>query len=105
MATEPLSAAHWIEGFLSGSGLILVHDDALWSLVDGWLAQLTAEHFVEALPLLRRTFSTFQFGERRQMGERARRGVAQAGPAAVTGVDAQRAARVLPVLRQIYGDA
>jgi hypothetical protein len=105
MATEPLSAAHWIEGFLSGSGLILVHDDTLWALIDGWLASLTPEHFVEALPLLRRTFSTFQSGERRQMGERARRGVTVAGPAAASGVDAQRAARVLPVLRQIYGAA
>lgn len=105
MATEPLSAAHWIEGFLSGSGLILVHDDTLWALIDGWLASLSPAHFVEALPLLRRTFSTFQSGERRQMGERARRGLTPPGPAAASGVDAERAARVLPVLRQIYGGA
>jgi Family of unknown function (DUF5682) len=104
MASAPLSAAHWIEGFLSGSGLILIHDEQLWGLVDGWLAGLTAEHFVETLPLLRRTFSTFEFGERRQMGEQARRGAAHALPAAMTGINPERAARVVPVLTRIFGE-
>lgn len=102
-ANAPLSAAHWIEGFLAGSGLVLIHDENLWALIDGWLAGLAAEHFMEALPLLRRTFSTFQLGERRQMGERARRGAAHALPA-MAGINAGRAARVVPVLMQIFGE-
>src|SRR5438046_10129150 len=30
--------AGWAEGFLSGSGLLRVHDDTLLGLADGWLA-------------------------------------------------------------------
>src|SRR5262249_9761900 len=31
------AAAGWAEGFLAGSGLLLVHDDKLLALADGWL--------------------------------------------------------------------
>ena len=27
---EPAQAAAWVEGFLRGSGLLLLHDEALW---------------------------------------------------------------------------
>lgn len=101
-ASEPLAAAHWIEGFASGSGAMFVHDEGLWSLVDGWLARVRGEHFVEALPLLRRTFATFQPAERRQIGERAKRGASPGIVAASAGFNAERAALVLPVLRQIF---
>jgi hypothetical protein len=103
-ASDPLAAAHWVEGFLSGSGLVLLHDEALWSLIDGWISQLNAEHFTETLPLLRRTFATFQPGERRQMGERARHGAADLAAGASTDFDHERAMRVLPVLQQIFGE-
>jgi hypothetical protein len=103
-ASEPLAASHWIEGFVSGSGSMFVHDPQLWSLVDAWLAGLGAAHFVEALPLLRRTFATCQPAERRQIGERARRGATDAPAAAAEGFFAERAALVLPVLRQIFSE-
>jgi hypothetical protein len=96
------AAAAWIEGFLRGSGLILIHDEGLWAVLDEWVTQLREEHFVEVVPLLRRTFATFPPPERRQMGERVRRGsqgVAAAG--VVAGFDSERAARVLPILRLI----
>ncbi len=102
-ANDPLAAAHWIEGFLSGSGLILLHDDTLWSLIDAWISELSAEHFTETLPLLRRTFATFAPGERRQMGERARHGGTDHGPAVSLDFNAERATRVLPVLQLIFG--
>ena len=39
----PVDAAGWIEGFLAGGGLLLVHDERLLALVDGWLAGVPAE--------------------------------------------------------------
>ena len=53
------AAAGWAEGFLAGSGLLLVHDDKLLALVDGWLAGLSADAFAAVLPALRRTFGGF----------------------------------------------
>jgi len=61
-----------VEGFLAGSGQLLLHDDALWGLIDDWLVMLREESFVALLPLLRRAFSNFTAPERRQLGDRAR---------------------------------
>ena len=58
-AVPPPAAAGWAEGFLAGSGLLLVHDDKLLALVDGWLAGLSADAFAAVLPALRRTFGGF----------------------------------------------
>lgn len=46
----PARAAAWIEGFLSGGGLLLVHDSRLLGLVDEWLIGLAPETFVDVLP-------------------------------------------------------
>ncbi|PRX70350.1 hypothetical protein B0I32_101438 [Nonomuraea fuscirosea] len=68
----PARAAAWVEGFLSGGGLLLVHDPRLLGLVDDWLTGLSGEQFVDVLPLLRRTFGGFAAPERRSIGERLR---------------------------------
>ena len=73
VAEDPARAAVWVEGFLAGSGQLLLHDQTLWRLVDDWLVSLREETFVALLPLLRRAFSAFTSPERRQLGERARR--------------------------------
>jgi hypothetical protein len=70
---EPAEAAAWLEGFLQGSGLILVHDDHLFGLIDSWLLSLPEERFTAVLPLLRRTFGGFDAPERRAIGEAAAR--------------------------------
>jgi Family of unknown function (DUF5682) len=56
--------AAWAEGFLSGGGLLLVHDRDLLAIVDGWVATLPGQDFMEVLPLLRRTFGEFTAPER-----------------------------------------
>lgn len=101
-----LGAAHWIEGFLHGSGSLLVHQDALFAIVDQWLAGLEAASFQELLPLLRRTFGAFDAAEKRRIFERAAH-PAGASPHAVGGAEAgfdeERAALVLPTLYRLYG--
>jgi hypothetical protein len=107
-AAGPPQAAAWIDGFLRGSGELLYHDDALFGIFDGWLASLSDDAFPQLLPLLRRTFSTFEAPLRRNLGEKARRGAATGTapairPAAATDFDDDRAARVLPLLARMLG--
>lgn len=76
----PAEAAAWIEGFIGtapAGGLLLVHDERLLSLVDAWLTGVPDEAFTDVLPLLRRTFGSFEPGARRALGELARRGPAR----------------------------
>jgi hypothetical protein len=104
----PLAAAHWLEGFLQGSGALLVHGDALWDVINSWMLSQSAESFMELLPLLRRTFGSFSGPERRQLAERAQHGGSAANtlaPAATHERDLPRARRVLPILATILGTA
>ncbi|MFB6858726.1 MULTISPECIES: DUF5682 family protein [Streptomyces] len=112
--TGPAEAAAWIEGFVGGGsgGLLLVHDERLLTLVDDWLTGVSADAFTDVLPLLRRTFSAYESGVRRTLGELVRRGPAGAGPTAAVGtappgfapgLDQARADAVLPVLRLLLG--
>jgi hypothetical protein len=104
-ATEPAQAAAWVEGFLKGSGLPLLHDETLWQVLDGWVTELPSDTFTQLLPLLRRTFATFAAPERRQMGERARRGTGRPESRAASdgGFDIGRAEAVLPLVARLLG--
>lgn len=105
-ANEPTQAAAWIEGFLAGSGLLLLHNPTLWQVLDDWVTQLSGETFTAILPLLRRTFSTFAAPERRQMGERVRQGNAYTPVFVKAGrFDRDQADRVLPLVAQLLGIA
>lgn len=113
--TPPADAAAWIEGFVgggAGGGLLLVHDERLLGLVDGWLSGVPAQTFTDVLPLLRRTFSAYEAGVRRTLGELVRRGPGERGTAVWAGVgtagfadeiDEGRADAVLPVVRLLLG--
>ncbi len=103
VGSEPAQAAAWVEGLLKGSGLLLLHNDGLWQALDRWVAALKGETFVAVLPLLRRTFSTFAAPERRQMGERARHGLARPDGSTQAEFDAARAEKVLPLVAQLLG--
>jgi hypothetical protein len=113
--TPPADAAAWIEGFVgggSGGGMLLVHDERLLGLVDAWLTGVPAEAFTDVLPLLRRTFSAYEPGVRRTLGELVRRGPGAGGGATASGsgipgfaadLDLVRADAVLPVVRLLLG--
>jgi hypothetical protein len=104
--TEPLKAAAWLEGFLNRNALVLLHDAALWQLVDDWLCGLGEAHFIHILPLVRRTFSAFSASERSDLGQRARQGVRPVQAAAsAPGWDEELAGLPLPLLMSILGIA
>jgi hypothetical protein len=113
--------AQWVEGFVSGgtggagSGLLLVHDRDLLGVLDGWVASLDADEFLEVLPLLRRTFGEFAAPERDAIG-RAVRSISaarearqvggtgiQAGPWAEESLDAERAVPAVRTVAAILG--
>ncbi|WP_043631143.1 DUF5682 family protein [Nonomuraea candida] len=98
----PARAAAWVEGFLSGGGLLLVHDPRLLGLVDGWLTGLSGEQFVDVLPLLRRTFGGFAAPERRAIGERLRSAGRDEGTREQD-VDERRAAAAVATVLSIIG--
>jgi hypothetical protein len=101
---DPGKAAAWLDGFLNRNAVVLLHDPQVWRLVDAWLASLSDEHFRRVLPLVRRSFSAFGPGERRDLGQRARQGAPDASAAVVAhGWDEARAVLPLPVLRRILG--
>jgi Family of unknown function (DUF5682) len=98
---DPAHGAAWLEGFLVGSGLVLLTDDDLFRLLDEWLCGLRDADFEAMLPLVRRTFSTFAAAERRQIGERVRHERGAAVAADGLDLDPARAALVDPVLDRL----
>ncbi|MFG2226874.1 DUF5682 family protein [Streptomyces sp. NPDC048644] len=117
---QPAVAAGWIEGFAGGGdggGILLVHDERLLALVDGWLTRVPDAAFTDVLPLLRRTFADYDEGVRRTLGELVRRGPVADGPRPVgggpddevpipgfgPGLDRDRAAAVLPTVHLLLG--
>ncbi len=103
-ASEPPQAAAWVEGFLKGIGLLLLHDDKLWQVLDSWVTQLKDDTFTILLPLLRRTFSSFSAPERHQMGERIKGGDSRLNSEVEEReFDERRAEAVLPLVAQLLG--
>jgi hypothetical protein len=109
-----LDKAH-IQAVITGCTCRLLFDsqvldagDTLWNLLHRWVAALDPAQFTELMPILRRTFSQFDPGERRKLGEKAKRGTATAHPAASPTTqdhpfDDARAAGALPVIAQLLG--
>lgn len=98
--------AAWIDGFLGGRGLLLVHDRELLRLIDDWLRELGDDQFVETLPLLRRTFGAFESGERRAIGQAVRDGGAfQTDNTDSTSFDVDRGLIAMRTVAEILGVA
>ena len=72
VGNTPNDIAFWFEGFLENSGTVLLLDDVLWGLVNSFICNLDDESFAQVLPILRRTFATFEQHERTKLGQKAK---------------------------------
>jgi len=103
-SSTPAIAAAWLEGFLKGSGTILLLDIDLWTMVNNWVEQLSEDVFNDVLPLLRRSFSHFTQPERRKLGEKVRSG--SSGNIVVrteSNIDTERAKKGIEVVMKLMG--
>jgi hypothetical protein len=101
--TSAAEGARFVEGFLAGSGTVLVHDAGLLDIVDSWISTMTNDTFLDTVALLRRTFGSFEPAERRQLGvlvttDRGRSSIALGGD-----LDEERAAAGIATVRVMLG--
>ena len=103
LVEDPQQSAAWLMGFLHNSGLILIHDDELLTIIDDWVVALGNDIFEALLPLLRRTFATFNDPERRQIGKIISGRVEKEQKKRENTIDQQRANQMLPILAELLG--
>jgi hypothetical protein len=103
VGTPPAVGAAFVEGFVAGSGTVLVHDRELLDVVDAWVASLPPEAFVATSPLLRRTFGAFEQAERRQLGLLLADRPVPSSIGFGDDVDQRRADLALVTVRQLLG--
>ncbi|NMN97803.1 DUF5682 family protein [Antrihabitans stalactiti] len=103
VGAEPAAKAAWVDGFLSGGGLLLVHDRQLLRLIDDWLSGLGEQDFTDALPLLRRTFGSFDQGERQAVGQAVRDPNNDNKPTTATTLDEERGKTATKAVLEILG--
>ncbi len=104
VGNNPADAAAWLEGFLRGSGALLLVDDTLLHLLQNWVNDLGDDIFIQLLPLLRRTFAAFSSPERRQIGEKIKKGDSISTSSKVlTNTEDNRGQLGVPVILQLLG--
>jgi hypothetical protein len=101
-SVEIVAAGSWIEGFLHGSALLLIHNPVLWEIVDSWLSNLKDNDFQEMLPTLRRTFARFAAAERQKMLQIVKNGQVKQQPIFHTDLDPERVETMLPLLKLLF---
>jgi hypothetical protein len=101
----PLLAGGFLESFLSGGAEIVLQDRPLLQLIDAWLCGLSDEDFMAALPLLRRSFTSFDGHGRKRLLTEIRVGAREAAAldAADLAADDPAFGRALPLLLRILG--
>ncbi len=101
--TPAAEGARFVEGFLAGSGTVLVHDADLLGIVDQWISTMTNDVFIDTVALLRRTFGAFEPAERRQLGVLVTTEQRPQTTAFGSDVDAERAAAGITTVRRMLG--
>lgn len=104
-SNEYSHTASWLEGFLKGSGTILLLDNVLWNLIHQWVQSLNEAQFILVLPLLRRTFSQFSQPERKKLGEKVRSNGSSASTTlnTQTNFDHEAGMKAIPIVKQLLG--
>lgn len=96
-------AAAWVEGMMFGAAAALLYDDVLFQLLDQWLMQLAEDDFRRVLPLVRRTFSSFDSSELNQIGSRVLHDGKQQAPAQAQHHDPELAASAIEQIARLLG--
>lgn len=103
LGADAQAGAAWLDGFLTGEAVLLLHDDELLGVVDGWVAAVPEQVFEDLMPLLRRTFSRFEPAERRQIGSHLR-GLGQPRAAGASGdIDLERGWPATQLVARLLG--
>jgi len=102
-ADTPVAATQWLEGFLQGSGLLLLHHPPLWLVLNDWVSTLLMTDFDQILPLLRRAFSDFSNSERAKILQKAQQPIESTILVESSDYDVDRAEKVLPTVRLLLG--
>jgi len=96
-----MEQAMWIEGFLFGSAMILIHHYPFWKIIDDWLGAVPEEQFMEMVPVLRRTFADFTPAEKKKLAFYARHG-RQEKITAKRNLNQERVRVIMPMLKKIF---
>jgi hypothetical protein len=64
---DPAEQAKWLEGFLFGSGRLLVYHDVLFDRIHHWVKSIDEEVFKIVLPILNRTFAQYSSKDRQEL--------------------------------------
>jgi Family of unknown function (DUF5682) len=101
----PLQAGGFLESFVSGGAEIVLQDRALLHLIDVWLCGLVEEDFIAALPLLRRSFTSFDGHARKRLLAEIGKGARETTMVDDVEPDGDNPAfeRALPLLLRILG--
>lgn len=103
-SNTPLDTALWLEGFLKGGGTLLLLDETLWHLINQWIDQLEEDHFIQVLPLLRRSFAKYSIPERRKLGEKVKQGGSQrTSMEAIREINPAHAVKGISVIMTLFG--
>ncbi len=102
LGADPVLAAVWLEGFLQGNALLIVHNRQLWNTLNEWLEGIKEERFKELLPLLRRSFSRYSAADRGQIAQLVKYGHKKP-KSTVKELDKTRAESVIPVIQELLG--
>ncbi|HEY6257943.1 MAG TPA: DUF5682 family protein, partial [Xanthobacteraceae bacterium] len=105
MGGPPSVSGSFLESFLSGGAEIVLQDRPLLHLVDAWLCGLGDEDFVAALPLLRRSFTSFDGHARKRLLAEIGKGAQETAglDAGEPGADNPAFSHALPLLFRILG--
>lgn len=60
-------AGSFLEAFIGSNAEVLLHDQVLLHLINDWLSELTEDDFMAIIPLLRRSFSSFDLVAKRRL--------------------------------------
>jgi hypothetical protein len=98
-------AGAFLESFLSGGSEVILQDQPLLQMIDAWLCELDEQDFVEALPLLRRSFAGFDGVARRRLMETIGKGpMVDSGTQSIPEMEHNDAfVEALPLLYRILG--